>query len=189
MIRWARRHRAHEIRRLGTREFQELFPVAFQIFADAMGYPDSYVEPRIRLATTQLGYPSLLAFGAFDARGRMVGFAYGYRAQRGQWWADEVARALHLPASDRSRDWLEDAFELCEIHVSPDAQGHGTGRALLRALTDVQPAEVVILSTPSGPTKAAGLYEAEGYHPIASYFYFRGDPRPFEILARVVGDD
>lgn len=189
MIGRARRHRGHDIRRLSIPEFRRLLPAAFRIFADAMGYPDSYVEPRIRLATTQLGYPSLLAFGAFDGRGRLVGFAYGYRVRPGQWWADEVRRALELPAADRSRDWLADAFELCEIHVAPGAQGHGIGRALLRAITEMQPAEVIILSTPSGPTKAAGLYAAEGYRAVASRFHFRGDPRPFEILAKVSDDD
>ncbi|WP_106848204.1 GNAT family N-acetyltransferase [Blastococcus sp. Marseille-P5729] len=189
MIGWARRNRGPEIRQLSITEFQRLFPVAFRIFAEAMGYPDSYIEPRIRLATSQLAYPSLLAFGAFDGRGRLVGFAYGYRAQPGQWWADEVARALELPASDRSRDWLADAFELCEIHVSPHAQGHGLGRALLRAITGSQPARVIILSTPSGLTKAARLYAAEGYRSVASSFHFRGDPRPFEILAKAVRDD
>ena len=187
MIGWGRRTRV-DVRELNVVEFHELFRPAFQIFADAMGYPDSYVEPRIRLARSQLAYPGLTAFGAFDGA-QLIGFAYGYRVQRGQWWADEVARALSLPTSDTSRDWLADAFELCEIHVSPFAQGLGAGRRLLDSIIDSAPCPVVLLSTPTGPTKAASLYQSTGFVTIASRFRFGGDPRDFEILAKVVADD
>ncbi|WP_153506354.1 GNAT family N-acetyltransferase [Cumulibacter manganitolerans] len=186
MVRGLRRRRV-TVRPLNVPEFHALFRPAFQIFADAMGYPDTYIEPRIRLARSQLGYPGFTAFGAFEGT-RLIGFAYGYRVQRGQWWAEEVARALAAPTSDTSRDWLSDAFELCEIHVSPDAQGLGAGRRLLEAVTAAQPCPVIILSTPTGPTKAAALYASAGYRPLASRFRFGGDPRDFEILAKVVDD-
>lgn len=182
------RRRAARVRPLTAAQFDAQLPAAFRIFADAMGYPDSYIEPRIRLARAQLGYRDLRSFGAY-ARGTLVGFAYGYRVQRGQWWTDEVARALALPDADRSLDWLQDAFELCEIHVSPDWQGAGTGRALLRSITAAQPCTKVVLSTPSGPTAAAALYRAEGFRPLVSRFKFLGDARDFEILGKVVDDD
>ena len=184
---WGRNRRQPEIRRLGPAEFKQLLPAAFRIFADAMGYPDSYIEPRIRLALTQLAYPGLTVFGAFDDA-RLVGFGYGYRIRSDQWWAGQVDRALRLPGADRSRRWLSNSFELCELHMAPDAQGRGTGRALLRAVTAAQPCPTILLSTPSGPTKAASLYAAEGYLPIASRFRFSGDPRDFEILAKVLAD-
>lgn len=182
---WRRASRKPEIRRLSATEFHELLPAAFRIFADAMAYPDSFIEPRIRLAVSQLSYAGFTAFAAHD-RGQLIGFAHGYRVQPGQWWADEVSRALEGSQADRSRDWLADAFELCEIHVSPEAQGRGAGRALLRAISDAQPFGTIVLSTPTGPTKAAALYAAEGYSVIAPRFRFSGDPRDFDILARVL---
>lgn len=182
------RRRAARVRPLTAPQFRTLLPDAFRIFADAMRYPDTYIAPRIRLAETQLTYRDLRAFGAF-ARGRLVGFAYGYRVEHGQWWSEEVTRALALPRADRSRDWLEDAFELCEIHVSPSWQGTGIGRSLLRAITDAQPCGKVVLSTPTGPTPAARLYQSEGYLTLVSSFRFLGDPRDFEILGKEVTDD
>lgn len=178
--------RAPRVRPLTGPEFRELLPDAFRIFADAMRYPQSYIEPRIRLARQQLGYQDLRVFGAF-AHGKLIGFAYGYRAQPGQWWTDEVTRALELPGADRSRDWLQDAFELCEIHMSPSWQGAGVGRRLLRAITEAQPCGAVVLSTPTGPTRAAALYASEGYQALVSNFRFLGDPRDFEILGKLVG--
>lgn len=185
MSRWSLRRRA-TVRQLSVPDFRALFPAAFRIFADAMEYPDSYVGPRVRLATTQLSYPGITAFGAFE-RSTLVGFAYGYRIQAGQWWADEVERAMYETGRKDADDWLSDAFELCEIHVTPGQQGRGTGRRLLHALTAAQPCPVILLSTPSGPTKAAGLYASEGYLALASRFRFAGDPRDFEILGKRVG--
>jgi ribosomal protein S18 acetylase RimI-like enzyme len=182
------RRRSARVRPLTASQFRALLPAAFRIFADAMRYPDTYIAPRVRLAETQLSYGDLRAFGAFN-RGTLVGFAYGYRVQRGQWWTDEVARALALPRADRSRDWLDDAFELCEIHVSPSWQGSGIGRDLLRSITGAQPCTKMVLSTPSGPTPAARLYEVEGYRALVSQFRFLGDPRDFEILGKVITDD
>lgn len=182
------RRRSARVRPLTAPEFRDVLPDAFRIFADAMRYPDAYIVPRIRLAETQLTYGDLRVMGAF-ARGSLVGFAYGYRAERGQWWTDEVARALALPRADRSHDWLADAFELCEIHVSPSWQGVGIGRNLLRSITNAQPCRKVVLSTPTGPTPAGALYAAEGYQALVSRFRFLGDPRDFEILGKVVTDD
>lgn len=181
------RRRAVRVRPLTAPEFSRLLPDAFRIFADAMRYPDTYIEPRIALAKIQLGYPELRVFGAF-ARGRLVGFTYGYQAQRGQWWTDEVARALALPRADRGRRWLDDAFELCEIHVAPAWQGVGVGRSLLRSITAAHPCRQVVLSTPSGPTPAAALYADEGYRLLVSGFRFLGDPRQFDILGKVTGE-
>ncbi|MFV0532264.1 MAG: GNAT family N-acetyltransferase [Cumulibacter sp.] len=180
-----RRRRPARVRALTAEQFHAVLPAAFGIFAEAMGYPEAFIAPRIRLAQTQLNYPDLRAFGAFH-RNRLVGFAYGYRVLDGQWWGAEVARALTLPDADASREWLEDAFELCEIHVSPAWQGAGVGRALLREITAAQPCSIMVLSTPTGPTKAAALYADEGYRPLVSRFRFSGDPRDFEILGKVV---
>lgn len=180
-----RREPREAVRELSPQEFRSHFPAAFAIFAAAMGYPESYIEPRIRLAESQLGFEAFTAFGAFR-RSRLVGFAYGYRLSRGQWWTDEVARALALPGADSSRDWLAHSFELCEIHVAPAVQSRGLGRRLLRGITAAQPCPVMLLSTPTGPTKAMRFYRAEGYSTLASRFRFTGDRRDFEILGKVV---
>lgn len=182
------RRRPARIRPLSAAQFDALLPAAFTIFADAMSYPQSYIAPRVRLARTQLQYADLRVFGAF-VRNELVGFAYGYRIAEGQWWTDEVDRALTQPGADTSRDWLHDAFELCEIHVSPDWQGGGIGRALLRSIVAAQPCSVVLLSTPTGPTPAVALYHDEGFTSLVSRFTFLGDPRDFEIMGKVIDDD
>lgn len=95
------------------------------------------------------------------AGGRAVGFAYGYTGRAGQWWTDHVRETL---ASDVADTWLDGHFEVVSIGVLPGSRGHGTGRALLRALLAGLPHDRLVLMTTADPNDAARrLYAAEGW--------------------------
>ena len=77
--------------------------------------------------------------------GRLAGFTYGFHGESGQWWHDMVAAALatrsgagisatEYAANDTPRAWLDDSFEIAELHVLPPWQGKGIGRSLLLSL-------------------------------------------------------
>lgn len=68
--------------------------------------------------------------------GRVVGFAYGYTGQRGQWWNDVVARAM---PEEVAREWLGGHFEFVELAVAPEFQRCGIGTALHDALLEGLP--------------------------------------------------
>ena len=72
------------------------------------------------------------------------------------------AKRRRLAASTAKR-WLPGAFEVCELHVHPDHQSKGLGRQLLHALVADLPHPAALLSTPDSPTKAFGLYQADGF--------------------------
>ncbi len=152
---------------------------ALTIYGEAMRYPGSVVEARYGHAaahTTRMGFQ---AVGAFDAENVLTGFGYGYTTRPGQWWYDQVADAL---GRARSRQWLRDAFELCEFHVHPAQQGLGIGRTLLRTLLAEVTHPRVVLSTPDSDTRAFRLYRSEGFVDLLREHYFPGDVRPFAIL-------
>ncbi len=107
---------------------------------------------------------------------------YGYRGRPGQWWYGEVSRGLG-PAGGW---WLDDYFELTELHVHPDQQGHGTGETLLRALLEPVPDDRVLLSTPEGENRAWRLYRRMGFSDVLRRFLFAGDSRPFAVLGRTL---
>jgi ribosomal protein S18 acetylase RimI-like enzyme len=79
---------------------------------------------------------------------------------------------------------MSDYFELTELHVRPDAQGHGLGEAVLRRLLGGVPAGRVLLSTPEGPSRAWRLYRRVGFLDVLRHYQFTGDPRPFAVLGR-----
>lgn len=98
---------------------------------------------------------------AADDAGAVVGFAYGYTGEHGQWWTDQVARTL--PA-DVASTWLGGHFELVSIGVVPSARGRGLGRTLMRVLTTDLPHERwLLMTTDDADDPARRLYAAEGW--------------------------
>ena len=93
--------------------------------------------------------------------GRLVGFAYGYTGERGQWWTDRAAEAL---PPDVAAAWLGGHFELVSIGVLASARGAGLGAALLREVTHDLPHERWTLMTAADPEDPARrLYASQGW--------------------------
>ena len=91
----------------------------------------------------------------------LVGFAYGYTGEPGQWWTDNAREVL---APDVAAAWLGGHFELVSIGVLAGARGRGVGRSLLRALLDGLPHDRLLLMTSADPDDAPRrLYESEGW--------------------------
>jgi ribosomal protein S18 acetylase RimI-like enzyme len=90
------------------------------------------------------------------------------------------------PLEGDPESYLADYFELTELHVRTDAQGHGLGQALLRRLLDRADGAHVLLSTPEAatPTRAWLLYRRCGFRDLLRHHRFSSDPRPFAVLGR-----
>ena len=52
----------------------------------------------------------------------VLGFAYGYTGEAGQWWHDLVVRKLTL---ENAEHWMTNVFEVVELAVRPTAHGRG----------------------------------------------------------------
>lgn len=176
-----RRERPREpadVVRWGPQDLLRHVHAAMGIYAEAMSYPPQVGAAHVSLTATHASRPGFRATAAL-AGGDLVGFGYGYQVAPGQWWYDQVRRAAPEEALPR----LRDAFELCELHVSPRWQGNGLGRRLLTMLVEDVSQEHVVLSTPEGPTRAWSLYRSLGFDDILRHYYFTGDSRPFAVLA------
>ncbi|WP_113703481.1 GNAT family N-acetyltransferase [Nonomuraea lactucae] len=118
---------------------------------------------------------------------RPVGFAYGFRGAPGQWWHDVVFRALEERAGrEAARAWLDHAFELAEIHVHPDYQGKGIGRAMIRTLCAGRRERSAVLSTHDSPTAARHLYASMGFGDLLTRFVFPGGYEEYAIVGRAL---
>lgn len=94
-------------------------------------------------------------------KGRLVGFAYGYTGQRGQWWTDQAAAVLD-PAVAAA--WLDGHFELVSIGVLDEFRGQGLGRELLQALTRGLPHDrLLLMATKDESDPARRLYDSDGW--------------------------
>lgn len=149
------------------------------IYVRAMNYPDTTGIQRAVTARRHAEHEGFACRAAVLDDGRVVGFGYGYTTASGQWWHDLVRRAL---TADQARDWMDDAFELSELHVLPDFQGEGLGRRLLVELAAGLPHSAMLLSTPDADTRAFHLYRSLGFVDLRRHYLFPGDIRPFAVL-------
>jgi ribosomal protein S18 acetylase RimI-like enzyme len=175
--------------RLTSGEFARRLQPALEVYLEAMGYPAGTARMRGPLWLDHRRRPGWQAVGAVDAAGALVGIGYGYSGAPGQWWYHEVQRglvAVRQPAA--ARQWLDNYFELTELHVHPRAQGAGIGEGMLRALAAGTDRSNVLLSTPEEvpgrPSRAWQLYRRLGFVDVLRHYRFAGDPRPFAVLGR-----
>jgi ribosomal protein S18 acetylase RimI-like enzyme len=156
---------------------------ALQVYVNAMRYPPGTARHRAPMWLEHMLRAGWCCVGAFNGAA-LVGIAYGYLGASGQWWHDEVQRGLTSIDPGLARRYLADYFELTELHVHPNAQGKGIGRALLTELLSGVSAPRVLLSTPEGPSRAWRLYRRAGFTDLLRNYRFTGDSRPFAVLGR-----
>jgi ribosomal protein S18 acetylase RimI-like enzyme len=161
--------------------FRRRTPELIDVYLTAMHYPADLAGARGLLweeHSRRAGFSCVIATAADD---RIRGLAYGYRGAPGQWWYSEVRRGV--PAGSQLQE-LADFFELTELHVHPNWQGHGLGEELLRELARDRPERRMLLSTPEGENRAWRLYRRLGFTDVLRNYRFTGDPRPFGVLGR-----
>jgi len=161
--------------------FRRRAPELIDVYLTAMHYPADLAGARSMLweeHSRRDGFSCVIAKGADD---RIHGLAYGYRGAPGQWWYSEVRRGITSAAQQRE---LADFFELTELHIHPNWQGHGLGEALLRELARDRTERRMLLSTPEGENRAWRLYRRLGFTDVLRNYRFTGDPRPFGVLGR-----
>ncbi len=156
------------------------------VYGQAMGYPPDLLEARRGYIAAHVRRHGFRAVATLDPGGALLGFGYGYTSGSGQWWHDQVRGALSRAAR---KTWLADCFEVVELHVRPDAQGHRFGTAQLRALLTMATGRTTLLSTPEADerrSRAWRLYRRFGFVDVLRDFRFPGDDRAFAILGRTL---
>jgi ribosomal protein S18 acetylase RimI-like enzyme len=164
----------------------QLFSQALWVFGGALGFGrrSTRVLTFGETIRRHVRVPGFRAFGAFNLRGRLVGFSYGYTSQPGLWWREQIAQPLSNPDRDF---WLTDAFELAELHVHPVAQGHHVGSRLHDSLVAAIDERTALLSVMEHSSRARQLYASRGWQPLIESFRFETEPRTvFSILGLIV---
>jgi ribosomal protein S18 acetylase RimI-like enzyme len=170
---------------LSADELRARLHEALALYVTAMRYPKGTAEQRAPMWLAHMLRAGWRCCAALDPEERLVGIAYGYRGASGQWWHEQVRRGIvERSGPAAAHAWLDDYFELTEVHVRPDSQGRGIGEELLRRLLSGVRATNVLLSTPEGPSRAWTLYGRMGFVDVLRHYRFTGDPRPFGVLGR-----
>jgi GNAT superfamily N-acetyltransferase len=195
MIRWPagkRRYpklasvqRVLSITKLSPGEFVGRLDQMITVYAAAMRPPAEMLPGRRSIMAGHAAHPGFRALLATeDGSGAPAGFGYGFHGAAGQWWHDTVARAVaaaHDTAAAAS--WLDDSFEVAELHVAPDHQGHGVGAGLLLQLASGRPERTALLSTRDADSPARRLYRGVGFNDLLTGFaFFPGSEPPYAVM-------
>jgi len=170
---------------LSPGEFTARLDRLITVYAATMRPPAEMLPGRRSIMVGHAAYPGFRALtAAEDGSGDTVGFGYGFRGAAGQWWHDTVARALaSAHGAVVAGTWLNDSFEVAELHVVPEYQGHGIGTGLLLRLTSGRPERTVLLSTRDADSPARRLYRGVGFTDLLTGFeFFPGGEPPYAVM-------
>jgi ribosomal protein S18 acetylase RimI-like enzyme len=166
------------------------------VYAAAMSPPDRTLSGREAIMDRHAASPGFRGLTA-HVDGRLAGFTYGFHGESGQWWHDMVAAALAtrsgagISATEYAGDdapcaWLDDSFEIAELHVLPPWQGRGIGRSLLLSLASGREERTAVLSTADAPTRARRLYRGVGFTDLLTDFRFSGSEPPYAVMGALL---
>jgi ribosomal protein S18 acetylase RimI-like enzyme len=174
---------------LGPVEFIARLDQVISVYAAAMRPAADTLPGRRSIMAGHAAYPGFraLVVAGDDESGENpapVGFGYGFREAPGQWWHDTVARALAASrGAQAATAWLDDGFEVAELHVAPGYQGSGIGSGLLLRLTSGRPERTAVLSTRDAETRARRLYRAVGFTDLLTGFsFYPGSEPPYAVM-------
>jgi ribosomal protein S18 acetylase RimI-like enzyme len=192
-----------ELRELSAEQFTAELDALAEIYALAMAAPAAELPGRMSIMERHARHPAFRAVVAVQPgeqgrhpdrggaaagdRWALIGFAYGFHGSAGQWWHDVVTNNLAARrGSEAAGHWLGDSFEFAEVHVHPDHQARGTGRAMMHALAAGRPERTAVLSTPHGQTRARRLYHSLGFVDLLPAFSFPGAGPAYTIMGAVL---
>jgi ribosomal protein S18 acetylase RimI-like enzyme len=183
-------------RELGPAEFRAAIRALVGVYAAAMNPPDRTLSGREAIMDRHAASPGFRGLTA-HVDGLLAGFTYGFHGENGQWWHDMVAAALAtrsatgISATGYTGDgapgaWLDDSFEIAELHVLPPWQGRGIGRSLLLSLASGRSERTAVLSTADAPTRARRLYRGLGFTDLLTDFRFSGSEPPYAVMGALL---
>lgn len=177
--------RSPSVSELSPGEFAARLDQLISVYATAMRPPSELLAGRKAIMTRHAVNPGFRALAVTDdGSGEPVGFGYGFHGMHGQWWHDTVRHALAAARGiGVAADWLDDSFEVAELHVAPAHQGQGTGADILLRLTSGRPERTALLSTRDADTPARRLYRGTGFVDLLTGFHFfpSGEP-PYAVM-------
>lgn len=159
------------------------------VYAAAMRTPAPQLPGRRMMMERHARYPAFRGLAAVTGcdepggSGTIIGIGYGFHGATGQWWHDMVSSAITARAGrGTAKAWMDDSFEIGELHVHPDHQGEGIGRRLLLSLATGRPERTAVLSTLDAESRARRLYRSVGFTDLLTGFRFPGAGEPYAVM-------
>ena len=176
-----------ELQDFGKARFLAELDALIDVYAAAMRPPPQQMPGRRAIMERHASFPSFRCVAITQRQSGVVGFAYGFHGTDGQWWHDLVRSALaKVGGRDYARQWMAESFEVAEVHVHPDYQGRGIGRAMVPALLHPRLERTALLSTQDTESRARRLYRGLGFADLVTGYRFPGTDPPYAVMGTVL---
>jgi ribosomal protein S18 acetylase RimI-like enzyme len=184
----ARVRRAPSVTELSPCDFVGRLDQLMAVYVAAMRPSAELLTGRKTIMAGHAANPGFRALAVIDGgSGEPVGFGYGFHGAAGQWWHDTVEHALAASRGEQAvAAWLDDSFEVAELHVAPGYQGRGIGTDVLHGLASGRPERTALLSTPDTDSPARRLYRRSGFTDLLTGFLFPGGDPPYAVMGAVL---
>lgn len=157
-----REERSHVIGLLTGTDALRLAPSVWRCYDQAFGDTADYASWRSDLFERHARRNGYRLAAAIDDD-RVIGFAWGYVGQRGQYWSDLVADTLPPEVVAR---WVGDHFEFVELAVLAEHRHKGLGQALHDRLLDGVKRRCLLSTSDDPDDPAVRLYTRSGWRKI-----------------------
>jgi ribosomal protein S18 acetylase RimI-like enzyme len=177
------------LRTIGQASFLTGLDALIDIYDLAMQPPPEQLAGRRTIMERHADHPGFRAVVATTGGkdGQVIAFGYGFGGAAGQWWHDVVRAGLTVAAGSQvATAWLADSFEIAEVHVHPEFQRRGIGRAMLLRLTADCPHRTALLSALESAVPARRLYRVLGFAELLTGFSFPGNGPPYVVMGAVL---
>ncbi len=166
-------------------EILRWLPAILDIYAQVHGLDAQARAAREEIMRRHFGRRGYRGLIALD-RGRLVGFAYGYTGDPGQYWYDKVWAAM---TPQQRAQWLEpEHFEFVELAVHPQWQGQGIGGRLHDLLLEGRPELVALLTVRADNAPALHLYRSRGWEVVLDDFHFAPGGEQYLVMGKWLAD-
>jgi GNAT superfamily N-acetyltransferase len=158
-----------------------------EVYAEAMAVPALQLPGRRAVMEGHAVNPAFRAIAVTSpgdaGEPQIVAFTYGFHGGRGQWWHDLVRSALTVASGPGTAGaWLDDSFEVAEVHVRPRYQHRGIGRQMLHRLTGGLTERTAVLSTMDSESPARHLYRSLGFTDLLTRYQFAGVAESYAVM-------
>jgi GNAT superfamily N-acetyltransferase len=182
------------LRELDRAAFGENLVALMDVYKAAMGVSAVQLPGRRSIMERHAANPAFRAIAVTAPPGAdagepesgaapIIAFCYGFRGDRGQWWHDLVRSAVTVASGPAAAArWLDDSFEIAEVHVRPEHQRRGIGRCMLFEITGSRAERTAVLSTMDANTPARRLYRSLGFADLVTGYRFAGAPIPYAVM-------
>ena len=162
-------------------EILQWLPAILDIYAQVHGLDARSIAAREEIMRRHFGRRGYQGFVALNT-GRLVGFAYGYTGDPGQYWYDKVWAAM---TPQQRAEWLEpEHFEFVELAVHPEWQGQGMGGRLHDLLLEGRSEPVALLTVRADNAPALHLYRNRGWEVVLDDFRFAPGSEQYLVMGK-----